>query len=147
MTTAFASIQDTIMAKMTATPALAEGRVYPNRLRPIASNHSTAIVVRMDKTEGTEIVIGAMDWTTSYSIECYARTTPGSDPCDAVDAILLESWARLSDLNVSGQGVMAYTLNPQIDWQYDDADTPVVCAITQLRVQHRTPTNNLSPWN
>lgn len=140
MSSTFNSIQTGLMAALAANPALAGGHITANRLRPISASHSTAIVVRLDKTAGQEIVLGAMDWTTSYTVECYARAAGGADPGAAVDQLLVDAWARLCAIDAASIGAIDITMTPAIDWQYDDADTPMVCALIRLAVQHRTLT-------
>lgn len=144
--TAFASIQSALITALGTTPALAGGRIYANRLRPIAAVSNTAIVVRMDASDGVEQVIGCLDWGTNYAVECYARAATGADPAAAVDALLADAWERLCALNFTTLDA-SITLSPRIDWQYDDAETPVVCAVIHLTAQHRTALVTLQPWS
>ena len=144
--TAFCAIQGALVAALTQAPALAEGRVYVNRLRPIGAAIPSAIVVRLDQASAAGDVIGTLDWVTSYTVECYARAVSGADPAESVDALLSAVWARLSALTPPGLGVAAITLQPTIDWQYDDAETPVACALIRISVQHRTVFADLAPW-
>lgn len=142
MTTAFLAVQSAIAAAV--APALSGGVVGLNRLRPIPAGQATAIVVRLDQTTGAEQALGALDWTTSYAVECYAKAATGTDPAAAVDALFADVWTRLAAINSGAIGAMAITLNPQIDWQYDDAETPFVCVLIRLAVQHRTAFTSLT---
>lgn len=144
--TVFAGVQSAIVSALSAAPALAGGRIYANRVRALAANANTAIVVRLDQSASNSDTIGVLDWTTDYIVECYARGATGADPAVAVDALLSDVWARLAALQPGALGVQSVTLNNVIDWQYDDAETPVVCAVIRLQVVHRTAKNNLSPW-
>lgn len=145
--TAFVAIQTALMGALSVAPALADGRIHPNHLRPIGANQSTALVVRLDQSAGGSEALGALDWVTSYVVECYARAQTGTDPALAVDTLLSDTWARLSMLDPDSQlGVSSITVSPAIDWQYDNADTPVVCALIRVQVQHRTTTGTLDPW-
>lgn len=144
--TAFVSIQSALITALSTTPALAGGRIYTNRLRPIASVSNTAIVVRLDGAEGAEEVLGSLDWQTNLTIECYARSATGADPAAAVDALLSDVWARLGAVNFTTLDA-SISINPKIDWQYDDAETPVVCAVIHLSAQHRTALVTLQPWS
>ena len=137
MSTAFFDIQTALIAALSEPTALAGGRIYANRLRPIAANQPSAIVVRLDQAQGTEMVLGSVDWSTAYAVECYARAATGADPAAAVDALLADAWARLAALDFTALDAVI-SINPQIDWQYDDAETPVVCAVMRLTAQHRT---------
>lgn len=147
MSTAFQSIADALVAALLAGPALAGGRVYANRLRPLPAGQASAIVVRMEQSAARETVLGAHDWDSQFVVECCARGATGADPAAAVDALLADAWARLAGINASALGAMSVALNPQIEWQYDEADTPVVCAAVRLLVQHRTPVATLNPWS
>ena len=137
MSSAFFDIQTALIAALSSATALAGGRIYANRLRPITANQASAIVVRLDQAQGTEMVIGSVDWSTAYAVECYARAASGTDPAAAVDALLTDAWARLAALDFTALDAVI-SINPQIDWQYDDAETPVVCAVMRLTAQHRT---------
>lgn len=147
MSTAFKSIADGIVAALLVAPALADGRVYANRLRPLHTGVSTAMVLRLEQSSARETVLGAHDWDSAYVLECYARGTVNADPAAAVDALLASAWARLAGLSAADLGAMAIAVNPAIDWQYDEADAPVVCASVRLQVQHRTPVATLESWS
>ena len=146
MSTAFAALQAALLAALTAAPALAGGRISANRLRPIPTGQNTAIVLRMGRSKGSEEVLGALDWQTPFAVECYARAAAGADPQPAVDVLLSDVWARLAALNDATLGA-SISINPEIDWQYDDADTPAVCAVIQITAQHRTARATLQPWS
>jgi hypothetical protein len=135
--TAHFAIQTALITALQTPTAMAGGRIYANRLRPIAANQATALVVRLDQAQGTELVLGLVDWSTSFAVECYARAAAGTDPAAAVDALLADAWARLAALDFTALDAVI-SINPQIDWQYDDAETPMVCAVMRLTAQHRT---------
>ena len=147
MSSAFTGLQNSLVAALVAAPALAGGRVYVNRLRPVSANSTTAVVVRLDKSEGLQMVLGAVDWSSAYSVECYARAPGNGEPAGAIDQLLSDVWARLCALDATALGAIDITIAPRIDWQYDDAETPLVCAVIQLSVQHRTPSNSLQAWS
>jgi len=137
MSTAFASIQAALQAALSAAPALAGGRISANRVRPIPAGQATAIVLRLEQSAGDDSVMGLTAWQTAYTIECYGRASVGSDPSGAVDALLSDTWDRLAGIDLSAQGT-SISLQPQIDWQYDDTDTPQACAVIRLTAQHYT---------
>lgn len=136
MSSAFLQIQAGLAAALTSAPALAGGNLQLNTLRPIAEGVNTALVVRLGSTTGNEYVIGSLEWSTSYTVECYARVTAGSDPAVGADALLVDVWSRLAALDPSSIGALSLIINPQIDWQYDDSATPLVCAVFKLQVEH-----------
>ena len=141
--TAFADLLTRVKAALAQAPALAGGFVSTNRLRPIPAGQSTAIVLRMQRAPGTEFVLGAIDWRTSLAVECYARATDAAtDPFTEADQLLGQVWSRLATMTTEDlQADIA--LNPQIDWQFDDGETNMACAILSLTMQHRTTTTSL----
>lgn len=143
--TAFAGLTTALVQALVQAPALAGGRVFPNRLRPIPDDRATAVVVRIgQRSQAQEIVLGAYDWTTPFSVECIARGTSGLDPQAAVDALLADVWARLYALDITALGAMSVTVNPAIEWSVDEADSSYICASIQLDVAHRTPLATLA---
>ena len=147
MTSAFIGLQNSLMAALATAPALAGGRIYANRLRPVSAASTTAMVVRLDKAEGLQMVLGAVDWVSSYTVECYARASGNGEPATAIDQLLSDAWARLCTLDATALGAIDITVSPRIDWQYDDVETPLVCAAIQISVQHRTPSDSLQTWS
>jgi len=139
MATAFLDIANAIKAELLVATALAGGRIYKNRLRPLAVGHDSAVVVRLEGSVAQEDVLGKNDWVTTFIIECYGRGTTGNDPAEAADTLLAAVWARLAALSVSAYEAQSLTLNPEIRWEYEDAETPLVAASFKLEVQHRTP--------
>jgi hypothetical protein len=141
MTTAALFIAESVR---TALAGLAGGRVYLNRLRPLPAGQNTGIVVRLEQSAGRALPGGTMDWATMLRIECIARGTPGADPAAAADDLLAAVWAIVVGLSVTALHAMAVALDPQIDWQYDDAEAPYVSALLSVRVLHFTPYNALT---
>ena len=144
------SIQSAIVSALLAAPALAGGNVQANTLRPVSSSKTSAVVVRLLQSRAaTPQTLGAgYDWTTTYQVECLARGAAGSSESAAtVDALLESAWSRLSTLNPAGLGVMDVRMQPAIDWQMDDAETPLVAAVISLSVNHRTQATSLAAWS
>lgn len=145
-TTAFAAVQAVLLGALTAAPTLASGHISANPTRPLPAAHSTAIVLRLDKATSVETALGALDWDTDYVVECYARGATGTDPVSAVDALLHAVWSRLGALTDAQIGG-SLSMQPAIDWQYDAADVPLICAVMRLTVRHRTPFTTLTAWS
>lgn len=143
---AFALVQAGLLAALAAAPALAGGRISTNRLHPIPQGQASAIVLRLDQAEGQEYALGSVDWSARYTVECYTRVPPGADPVVAVDGLLCGAWERLNALDPATLGANV-AVSPRIDWQVDDADTGLVCAVIQITAQHRTALETLTPWN
>lgn len=147
MSSAFQSIAERIVAALVAAPTLADGRVFVKRLRPLPVGVSTAIVVRWEQSAAQENVLGAHDWDTPFVIECYSRGDVYDPDNLAADALLVEAWARLAALDATALGVMALSVNPSLDWQVVEGDTPAECVSIRLGVQHRTPVASLTAWS
>lgn len=144
------SIQSAIVAALLSAPALAGGNVQANTLRPLASSKSSALVVRMVQSRAAtpQILGGPYDWVTTYQVECLARGAAGSSESAAVvDSLLESAWQRLSTLSPTGLGVIDVRMQPAIDWQMEDAETPMVAAVISLQVNHRTQSTTLAAWS
>ena len=147
MKSAFQSIAEQIVAALVASPALADGRVFVKRLRPLPVGVNTAIVVRWEQAAAQETVLGAHDWDTAFVVECYSRGDATDPDHQAADALMVEAWARLARLDASTLGAMALAVNPSLDWEMVEADTPAECVSIRLGVQHRTPVGSLNAWS
>lgn len=144
--TAFNALQAALKAALSAAPALAAGNIQTNRLRAIPAASAGAIVLRLEGSAAVEAVLGANDWGTRFTVECYARATPGQDPADAVDALVSDVWARIGALQPAAIDAMSVAINPTLDWQYDEADAGLCAAIFSILITHRTPANSLAAW-
>lgn len=146
--TAFAALTDGLRDILLQAPAVAGGRVWRGRLRPIPEEHQTAIVVRPVQATSSQVVLGkGLDWDTLIEVECYARAVGTTEPEDAVDAVLAAAWERIKTAGsaLTGLGVMDLVPEPRIDWQISEGAQPLVCATFGLRVRHRTQAPNLNP--
>lgn len=149
--TAHQQLSDALLARFQAAPALASGRVYANRLAPLPQGRASAVVLRRGQSASHEIMLGgALDWRSVFAVECYARGPVGEDPARAVDALLAQVWDRVFSLapaTLPGLGVMDVSTRAGVEWQFDEAETPMACAIVHFSVQHRTRAATLEPWS
>jgi hypothetical protein len=142
-------IQAAIVAALMAAPAVASGNVKVNTTRPVSAAFSQAVVVRLVQSRANtpQILGGPYDWLTQVQVECLARAANGAaDPMAAVDALLEAVWQRLSTVSPAGLGAIDVRMQPAIDWQLDDGETPVVAAVINLTVNHRTTSTTLAAW-
>jgi hypothetical protein len=146
VSTAFNDLVAAVVAALSASPAVADGRVFANRLRPMAATHATGVVVRLEQTAARETMLGAHDWQTLMAVECYGKTVGATDASTAADDLLAAVWARLQTINAASLAVGAVGLGPQIEWRRDVDEAASVCAVVYLTVTHRTPVNTLEPW-
>ena len=144
------AIQTALVALLTASPALAGGNVKANSVRPVSTQHSSAVVVRMLQSRAdTPRALGAgYEWQTQLAVECLARgASAAAEPAATVDALLETAWARIAAWQpASNLGVIDVRMTPLIDWQVDDGETPLVAATISLVVQHRTQAASLAAW-
>lgn len=135
--TAFGSIVAAIAAQLQDAPAVS-AQVHRARLKPVAAQHDTAVVVRIRSSSAERFAIlnGPCDWDTAIDVECYARSNTLS-PDAAADALLAAVWARLAaDPTLDG---LVMDLNPT-SLEYDlagEADQ-MACVTLTLKVLHRT---------
>jgi len=144
VSTGFATVQAALLAALQGAPALSGVAISANRQRPVSAAQASAMVLRLDQAAGDTAVLGMIDWQTAFALECYARADTGTDPAAAVDSLLSAAWAALAGLDYASAGA-DITISPTVDWQYDDAATPMVCAIVRITAMHRTTLTNLAP--
>lgn len=148
---AFSQLRAALVAHLLGA-GLAEGRVFADRLRPIAAQEPSAINVRLSDTQRTTPVIEAADWRSTFFVECLARSVPGGASADAAaDALLDGAYTRLQSFaaSVSGLGLAVIDIEgdaTSVEWDRVAEDQPYVCAALRLTVVHRTPANSLQPW-
>lgn len=143
MSTSFRAIALAIAASLSNAPALAGVPVFQARIKPLPEDQMTAIVVRKEASSGQEVMLGTTDWQTDYTIECYGRGAPGVDPDAVADTLLQAAWAQMTTIDLSAHQVMGATLNPSINWDNGEAESPFACAIFRLQIIHRTAADTL----
>lgn len=141
---AFLTVQSALVAALQARPELAGVTVHRNRTRALARDEQRALLVRLDRSRWMdESPLGVSDWETAFEVEALARADSGADPAEAVDTLLAAIWAALPQMVVVG--AIDVRADPEIDWTFDAADTPVASALLRLTVKHRTDGNTLTP--
>lgn len=145
MTTAFASVVGAVVAALQAAPAVS-AQLDRVRLRPVAKESATAVVVRPggaahDDSVG-QGVVGI--WATSVSVECYARAGASTSPDLAVDALLQDVATRLFQNRSLGGLVGDLTLTTVVyDFDVDGENT--ACVTLTYQIRHATAANSLLP--
>jgi hypothetical protein len=144
------ALQTAVVTLLTAAPALAGGNVKANAVRPVAAQHTSAVVVRMLQSRAdTPRMLGAgYEWQTLMLVECMARAAgSASEPHAAVDALLEAAWARIAAWQPAANlGVIDVRMTPEISWQAEDGDVPIVTATISAVIQHRTKSTSLAAW-
>ncbi len=149
--TRFMSLANAIVAQLQAAPAVS-AQVDRTRLRPVAAQHDTAVVVRLQGADPQRaaIVGGRTDWSTTLHIECYARAIPAVpgggaaavEADDALDALQAAVWARLM-ANATLSGTVADIEPTGIEWDYAAEATGMGCATLTFTVKHSTQPDSL----
>ena len=148
--TAFMAVINAMLAQLQAAPAVAAA-VDRTRLRPVAAQHDTAVVVRLQGADPQRaaIVGGRTDWADTLHIECYARAVPAVpggaaaiEADDALDALLSAVWARLMG-NPTLSGTVSDLEPTGIEWDYAADATGMGCATITVTVKHSTQPDSL----
>mgnify|MGYP000234499876 CR=1 FL=1 len=149
MSTAFVAIAEALAAALLVPPALADGLVRANPTTALERDKATGIAVRLQSAQQVGAGPCAAEWRSTYGVECIARSNTGADPAAAVDALLAAVWVRIAALDLAALSVSDVLLDPQIDWEYDTAETPMAAATLRLTVAHFTErtTLNAAPPN
>lgn len=137
MSTAFAGIVAAMVDALSSAPAVS-AQVYRARMRPMAQQHTTAVVVRIQDAQADRAAMqGApVDFVTTIAVECYARSATQT-PDLAVDDLLAAVYAKLAaDSTLGGLVGDLYPSTLQYDFDTDAEQT--ACVTLTYQVVHRT---------
>jgi hypothetical protein len=122
--------------------ALAGGRVYANRSRPLSSDKDSAIIVRLGRAASQEVrqLGGRTTWNTLIEIECYGRDGADDVPGTAADLVLELTFENLASASDLGYGVMDIEplAGDTLAWDFEQIDTTVACVVARFVVKHQT---------
>ena len=137
---AFSALAQQVADSLGNAPALAGGRVFLNRLRPLPAGATTAVVVRLAGAALNQPQVGAVQWLVRVDLECYAR---GPSAAAEADLLLAAAWSRLlADQDLSA--ALSTSDQPAIQWQYDEESTDFVCATLSLYFERRLPLEQIN---
>lgn len=143
MTTAVAAVVSAMVATLQAAPAVSP-QVHRARLRPMAAEWATAVVVRPLSVvfEPFAIRQAPFNLDTQIAVECYARANAGTSGDDAVDVLMQAVYARLmSDTTLGG---LVGDLRPdRLDFDMDADGDNTACATFTFTVLHSAGNNTL----
>ncbi len=142
MTTLLAAATGAIVAALAQAPAVAP-QVARVRLRPLAANTTTAVVVRPQSAEvATRTMGGPLQWVCRIAVECYAKTTTQTAPDVAVDALIQAAYARLmADATLAGA---VKRIEPEgIAYDFDVDGEQTACATLVFNVTQFSTINAL----
>ena len=141
--TAFSTIVGAIVTALQGAPAVSP-QVYRARMRPIAEQHTTAVVVRLQDAQAERFAINGapVNQSTTIAVECYARSST-LDPDVAVDTLLADVYAKLAADTTLG-GLVSDLFVTGIAWDFDMDAQHTACATLTCLVQHRTANLNIT---
>ena len=140
-TSAFLQIQAALAAAIGA--ALPAVPVWVNRTRALSREETLAVLLRLESARDDQGPLGVRDWATTFEVELVGRGESGADPATAVDGALQTLWTALTGLEAGA--AIDVSADPQIDWTFDAADTPMASALVRVTVRHRTDFATLTP--
>ncbi len=143
MSTAFATVVAALVSTLAAAPNVS-AQIHRVRLRPMAQDWQTAVVVRplgvtLQDAAGQGV---ACVWTTSVAIECYARAVQGATADVAVDAVLQAVANRLL-ANRSLGGTVGDLALSAITYDFDTDAQDTACATLTYQIRHATAANTV----
>lgn len=141
----FLAYGDAVVAALSAAPALAGGRIRRGRRVPVPQEHASAIDVHVVRSEGAAQYLAdtITRWETLIGVDLYARASAGTDGEAAIDALLADTFARLSTA-APPAGAAAWTLEPAVQWDLAEVDQTLVVASLSMRVTHYTAAGSLN---
>jgi hypothetical protein len=132
-----------VSALAAATPV--SGQIYRARLRPLAAQHTNAVVVRVLSSTPARAAIegGPIDWDSQIAVECYARSATTTAPDLALDALWAAVYARLVANSLLG-GLLQAELNcTQVGYDFDIDGEHTACLVSTWQAAHRSTNNSL----
>lgn len=145
--TAFNELLGAVRTAIAAAPEVAGIDIVVGRRRPLSRDCDKGIFITLDASRAARNVLGAMDWTTRFVVECTARAPAGQSPEQAVDALLEVVYAQVLTLNQAAYpSLIDVSPTPDIDWQSEDLDTSIALARISFDAVHRTQEQTLTSW-
>jgi hypothetical protein len=131
-----------IVAALTRAPAVCSV-VDRVRLRPVSQSAALAVTVKPVQAEVMQTALQPglpVAWSTTISVECYARSNASTAPDVAVDPLLASVYARLME-DPTLAGVLR-TLQPKgISFDFDADGETATCATLVFEALHKPGTS------
>ena len=143
MSTLIADAVGAVVSALAAAPAVAD-QVLRARLRPMAAQHTSMVVVRPveSSVEEDELAGPVVSWSTLIAVECDARTNAATSPDVAVDAVLQAVHSRLA-ANPTLSGVVLSIVPRKVTFDTDADGEASVCAVSLFTARQRAPAGAL----
>lgn len=144
MSTLVSSAVGAIVGALQSAPAVCS-HIDRVRLRPVAQAVDLAIAVRPVQSEVLQYQLSSLpvSWSTTVSVECYARSGANTPADVAVDVLLESVYSRLmADPTLAG---VVVALQPKgISYDFDADGEQSTCASMVFNVLHRSAGATLS---
>jgi hypothetical protein len=145
VTTAFKTLQDSIVTALKAAPAMVGTRVVAGRDRPLPEEHANDIAVSIESIRGADTTIGGAPqrWEVVYGVEIRARGSSTVDAVAAADPLLEKVYERLDDMPPAA-GVNGWFVDPSIRIRVEEGSTPIASVLLALNVTLSTVAGSLT---
>jgi len=144
-TSAFSDITGALMRLLQAEPPIADV-VYRARSRVIVQGVTRAINVQFDGgVPQAGVINGApINWTSKFSIECFARVANAENNDEAVDPLLTAVYSRIAADRTLG-GLVDYVGEPMVEAEYSAEGERTGWIRMSYPVEHVTEQSTLEP--
>lgn len=140
---AFSNITRILKLVLEADPPIADA-IYRARSRVVPQSINRAISVQFDGAipQSGAINGAPIDWTSRFSIECFARAAASEDNDEAVDPLLKAVYERLAADTTLG-GLVADVGVPLIEAEYTAEGERTGWVRMTYPIEHRTEQSTL----
>lgn len=140
------ALTQAVVDALAQAPAIAGGRIYRGRRLQMPAEHASAVYVGLARSSGMQPFAGdaSTDWSTVIVIDLCARASAGVDGLTAVDSLLDAVYERLASV-APPQAAQAWLIEPQLEWEIDEAEQTLGAATLVMRASHRTASGSLLP--
>lgn len=143
--TAFLALLQAVRGALLADPAVAAGRVRVGQRVALPQEWPDGVNLSLVSARAQRATTaGAAMWQTVLAVDLLARGDLAAQGEAALDPLLADVYGRLADLSTV-PGVGALEIEPDLDWDVTEADTPITRARLQLRAIHHTAAGTLLP--
>lgn len=130
-------IRGAVASALSASPALAGGRIHQNRSYVLNPGEASAIWVRRLDSSPARVVLGHLEWSTEVEVAIRTRASGSTSAESAADTLSADVFTRLmADPTLGG---LAQDIQPgAMVWEDEEGDTPIAVCTLRATVLHRT---------
>lgn len=125
-------------------PALTGATLTRQRRRAVPADVGRAVNVRLVRSDGEQVVIGPVDWSTVVAVEYIARSGAASSPDEAVGPMTQAGHSALMAADAALRAA-GFDLLPaaSLVWDEEDMDDRIGACTAVYTTRHRTPFNDI----